>query len=174
MLYALSFNKGEALAWKQMIVTGQESFLKDLAQSTKDHEVGLWEAAKLLFTKVFCLQSMELEAQQRLLHIRQGNKTVEQYCTKFRLVGSEANLARDMTLVLWKQGLKPVIKQKIYESGNIPTTFNEWGNRAKAIDLGWREYQLERGPISKERQTRRTFEPANNQRTRLSDEEYQK
>lgn len=175
VLYAISFfNKGEALAWKQMIVQTQTEFLKDLAKQAADNDTGLWESAKAVFERLFCPQSSKLESQQKLLHIKQGTRTIEQYTTAFKLIGVDADLDKDMSLILWKQGLKPVIKQKIYESGDIPTKFDQWVERAKAIDLGWREYQTERGNSFKEGRNRRTFEPKDNNRPRLSDEEYQK
>ena len=175
VLYAVSFfNKGEALAWKQMIVQTQDEFLKDLAKEAEANHTGLWESAKAVFERLFCPQSSKLEAQQKLLHIKQGTRTVEQYTTAFKLIGVDADLDKDMSLILWKQGLKPVIKQKIYELGDIPSKFNEWVERAKAIDLGWREYQAERGNTFKEGRNRKTFEAKDNSRPRLSDEEYQK
>jgi hypothetical protein len=175
ILYALSFfNKGEALAWKQMMVLQQKDFLDDLSSQAKTHKVGMWEAAKLLFATVFKPQSTQAEAQQKLLHIKQGNRTVEQYNVEFTLIGMETGIDKTMTLLLWKQGLKPIIKQKIYESGNIPTDFDEWKERAKAIDLGWREYQAESKHYPRETRVRKTFETKSYDRPKLSDEEYQK
>jgi hypothetical protein len=175
ILYALSFfNKGEALAWKQMMVLSQADFLADLSAQATEQKVGMWEAAKLLFVSVFKPQSSKMEAQQKLLHIKQGSKTVEQYCVEFKLIGMETGIDKAMMLLLWKQGLKPIIKQKIYESGNIPTTFTEWENRAKAIDLGWREFQMENRSYPREGKIKKAFESKTYDRPKLSDEEYQK
>jgi hypothetical protein len=47
--------------------------------------------------------------------------------------------------IFFKAGLHPQIKNRIYLSGVIPKTTEEWIDRAKAIDLGYREGLLDMG-----------------------------
>ena len=173
-IYALSYmNKGTALRWKQKVVGHQENFLKDLISKATEKGIGLWEAVKSLLEETFLNISTKTETQQKLLRIKQGAQTVEEYNTEFEILAMDAELDEPVMLMLWKQGLKPTIKQKIYESGNIPKERNEWVKRAKAIDLGRREFQAESAPYPQRERIRNTMiRPAG--KPKLNSEEYQK
>ena len=173
-LYALAhMTKGRALEFKQQVLTNQALFLKDIAKLAEENNLTPWEATKKRFRDVFVSVTSTLEAQEKMLHAHQGNRSVEEYSIEFAMWNGEAELDDKAALLLWKKGLKPAIKQRIYESGDIPVGFDKWVKRASAIDLGWREYQLQNRGNSQGR-LRKTNETKTGQRPRLSDEDYQK
>src|SRR5579864_771105 len=178
VLFALSYmNKGTALAWKEGVMAEQETLLKELAKLSEETKTGMWQSFKLFVQSIFQNLSAEVEARHQLMHLRQGTMRLEEYHTKFRLLSQEANLATTEGLMCFKAGLKWAIKGKIYDSGNIPNTLDDWVKRAKAIEMGWREAQadrafsFERPPPGRVRtiESRREF----NHSTRLSDDEFE-
>ena len=176
ILYALSYcNKGTALPWKEKIIQDQETFIKMMSGSAQEKGLSLWQTTRLMFQEIFSNATAKAEAQNKLLTIRQGNEKVEEYTVRFTLLGFDSELREDALVIFYKRGLKAPIKQRIYETGNIPVTLKDWQDRAKAIDIGWRESQLER--ISQPKtfgKARVTQTTTFNNRPRLSDEEFQK
>jgi hypothetical protein len=172
ILYALSYmTKGTALPWQQTTVRAQDALIKDLIRQATEGNENLWELFVKEIKRTFLSVSSKIEAQQSLLRMKQGNMTVNEYDTHFLMTAINAELNQETLELLWKQGLKPAIKQKIYESGSMPPTFEDWRIRAKAIDQGWREFRVEHpfqtGKI-------RAVEQRVYDRPKLSTDEYQR
>jgi hypothetical protein len=176
ILYALSFfTKGKALAWRERVMEDEATFVRDVADKGLAETVDPWEAFKMMLEETFSTATAKTIAQQKLYSIRQGSRTVEEYITEFTILKSQSTLEDEVCELFFKNGLKDVIRQKIYESGTIPTDLKEWEDRAKAIDFGWRESQVFRGN-NKEYGRSRFVKPGTNNpnRPKLSDEEFQK
>ena len=174
LLYVLAHcNKGTALAFKEKALADQGKLMKDLAERATKNGINSWEAMKELLQETFGNVSIKAEAQHKLMHIKQGNRRVEEYVVEFKLLGMEAQLDGEALTVFFKEGLKYPIRQRIYESGKIPETVNEWAERALAIDIGWRESQL--GKQSQNKNYGKARAAQTQQRgPRLSEEEFQK
>ena len=73
-------------------------------------------------------------ANNQLISLRQGKRTVEGYLAEFRLLTSLAGMTADTTsdnihlINYFQQGLNPAITKKIALSDNVPTTIAEWSD----------------------------------------------
>jgi hypothetical protein len=174
LLYCLSFfNEGKASAWRDSALTNIDGLLMSISTAAIEKKMGTWQAMKILFTEIFNDVTLKAAAQQKLLHIKQGNRSVEEYITEFSLSGMDSGLEPEVCEIFFKNGLKEIIRSKIYETGNIPKNLNEWKDRAKAIDLGWREAQLAKrsdGNFSKAR----FVQQGSSSKQRLPDKEFQR
>jgi hypothetical protein len=170
--------KGIAQEWKESAMPELDETINEVARRTLYTDVtSLWGTYKEMFRDQWRTHSNKEEQQHRLQHLRQGNDTVEQYKIKFANASKETGYEEQALITYFKQGLKEVIKMRIYASGNVPTTLEEWKTRATIIDAAWREGELNRiGP--------RKFTPRANvravtiqqgqRRPRLPDEEYER
>ena len=174
VLYVLSYcTKGQAEQWREKVMKDFPQFLQDVAEVAQEKEIGGWEAFKEMFSRLWKGTNTLLEAQAKLQNVRQGNMSVEEYLTTFRLIAGEAHVGEGAELIFFKKGLKEVIKRRIYDSGNVPKDLKEWVDRARIIDAAYRESELDRrgtswrSPPGKIRYT-------DEKRPRLPDEVYQK
>lgn len=120
------------------------SMVASTVARAEEEKLELWKVFREKLYDVFGDSSQKAIAQNKLLHIRQDGRSVEELNVEFTLLMIEAEMHESAGEILYKQALKPVIKSKIYESGTIPKNLQEWQERAKAIDLGWRESLVER------------------------------
>src|ERR1700743_437588 len=176
ILYLFSYcTKGSALTWRETLAIDQATFLKELTEEAQKLGKDAWETFVEQMKKTFMSVTLKIESQNKIMKLRQGNRRVEEYNNEFKMLAHTAEVEKTAQLMFYKQGLKQPIKSKIYESGDIPSHLTTWLTRAIAIDLGWRESQLDRPPPSYSNQNKprnRTMTTQN--RPRLSDEEFEK
>lgn len=176
LLYCLSCcSKGIALTWKEKVLANQGKLMKEIGDTARVKRCSIWEAIKIQFQNRFLNLTAMTESQHKLMNMKQGNRKTEDYITEFELTAMDAGLEDAALMLMFKRGLKPVIKQRIYDSGNIPQTIADWALRATAIDIGWRESQLERGSQNNTFSKARFAQGNNNTgKPKLSDEEFQR
>ena len=176
ILYLFSYcTKGSALAWRETLSLDQAAFLKDLTEDATKNGKEVWDTFIDQMKKTFMSVTLKIESQSKIMKLRQGNRRVEEYNNEFKMLAHTAEVDKTAQLMFYKQGLKQPIKSKIYESGDIPTDLTTWMKRAIAIDIGWRESQLDRPPSTFPNQNRpRNRTMVTQTRPRLSDEEYEK
>ena len=177
--YVLSYcNQGSALLWKENVLQDMRFISDDIAAIQVKDKCDAWPAFKTIFRTLWKGPSARQEAQVELQNIRQGTDSVQEYITRFSLTAKETGFNEETKIVFFKRGLKDVIKQRIFDSGNIPTSLREWGQRAQTIDTAWRVSQMERKGTGKpnwENKGRLRFtKPEGQQRERLPPEVYQK
>ena len=174
--YALSYcTKGAAANWKEDALRDPKQFLLDIAKHQEDLGCTPWEAFKELFNMMWKGVTNKMEAQVALQRIKQGNDSVKEYFVKFKLLSSQVDFNEEASLLFFKRGLKEPIKQRIYNSGNIPTGLIGWYNRASEIDAAWREGELERSYSAKAWEKKPARARATEERReRLPDDVYQK
>jgi hypothetical protein len=176
-LFILSYcSKGETIPWRETILADLPEFLNMIIEIANTKGINNWQAFKIYLTKQWKPVGYLLEAQHKMTHLRQGNESVKDYNTRFAILGPQTQFDDQALLNFYRQGLKPIIRSKIMESGNVPTTVQEWQTRALDIDLGWRESQmLNRGSSQPRiRVAEHVLSQEFNRPKRLSDEEYQK
>ena len=85
-----------------------------------------------------------IEANNRLITLKQGKRTVEEYVAEFHLLVSMAQITSitnsdNIHLInYFRQGLNPAIAKKIGLSENVPNTIAEWVDRAVQYDTQYR------------------------------------
>ena len=173
ILYVLSFmTKGSAETWRNRVLNELEDVLVNIATIAEAKACNHWEAFKHFMKKSFKNITAEMEAQTKLQRIRQLNETVQEFSNRFHLTAIDAGLDDKTLAIFYRAALKPVIKRRIYDSGEIPETLNEWETRAKKIDVGWMEGQLMMNESVKRTTGQiRSTEP---RRERLSDAEFER
>ena len=175
--YVLSYcTKGSALIWKDQVMKELEQLLGMVATIVSEQGCGTWKAFEIFFRRTWKGISTKIEAQAAIQTIRQGNDSVEEYMTRFRLLLIEADIGNEAAVMFFKRGLKEPIKRRIYDSGNVPKNLDEWTQRAIIIETAWKESELDRKGSGWRPQTGkvRFIEDKKNNNKRLSDEEYQK
>ncbi|KDR77548.1 hypothetical protein GALMADRAFT_23199, partial [Galerina marginata CBS 339.88] len=84
------------------------------------------------------------DAMNKLELLRQGNKTAEELVTEFRLLVGQAGLGNQSTsdnlhlIQMFRKALKPQIANKILFSDKVPTTFEDWVDRATQYNANYR------------------------------------
>ena len=118
-----------------------------LATIWDDHEGFKYPTFKD-FLKIFTLYFKPINqlqtANNQLISLRQGKRTVEEYLAEFRLLTLLAGMTADTTsdnihlINYFQRGLNPAISKKIALSDNVPTTIAEWSERAVQYDTNYR------------------------------------
>ena len=176
LMYLLSYvNKGIAQEWKEEILQNLDRYIKEIAGEAKSSDINaLWNTYKQKFREQWKNHSNKEEQQYKLQRLRQGNDTLEQYKIKFSNAARETGYEEQALITYFKQGLKDAIKMRIYGSGIVPKTLDEWKDRATIIDAAWREGELNRSPIRRPIPPKGNLRSSQLQRPRLPDEEYQR
>ena len=176
ILYLFSYcTKGSALAWRETLAIDQATFLKELTEESTKNGKEVWGTFTDQMKKTFMSVTLKIESQTKIMRLKQGNRRVEEYNNEFKMLAHTAEVDKMAQLMFYKQGLKQLIKSKIYESGDIPTDLTTWMKRAIAIDIGWSESQLDQPLPSFTNQNRpRNRAMVTQNRPRLSDEEFEK
>ena len=173
-LFILSYcSKGETIPWRESILADFPEYLNMIIEIANTRGTTNWEALKLYLIKQWKPVGYLLEAQYKMTHLRQGTESVKDYNTRFRLLSPQTQFDDQALLNFYRQGLKPIIRSKLMESGNIPTKLEDWQTQALDIDLGWRENQMlnQGNPRPRIRVAEHVL---SQDYKRLSDEEYQK
>jgi hypothetical protein len=146
LLYVLAHcTKGVALEWREKVLAHQAKTLQAIAATAAAKSIGTWEAIKSEMQDTFGSASLAAEAQAKIRTLKQGSRRVEEYITEFTMLAMDSGITIEALGIFFKAGLHPQIKNRIYLSGIIPKTTEEWMDRAKAIDLGYREGLLDMG-----------------------------
>ena len=134
--FILSFlTDKEALKWKETYLA---SLFKD--------EAFVYPSFKE-FLKIFLdykpINQMRT-ANNQLLNLKQGKKTVEEYVVEFQLLSSQAGMTSESVtdnihlVNYFQRGLNQAIAKKILLSDNIPDTISGWAEKAIKIDDNYR------------------------------------
>ena len=176
ILYLFSYcTKGSTLAWRKTLAIDQAAFLKELMEESTRSGKEVWETFVEQMKRTFMSITLKIESQSKIMKLRQGNQRVEEYNNEFKMLAHTAEVDKMAQLMFYKQGLKQPIKSEIYESSDIPTDLITWMKQAIAINIGWRESQLDRPPPSFTNQSRpRNQAMITQNQPRLSDEEFEK
>jgi hypothetical protein len=130
-------SKGEAGEWS-------EQYLKVLTDA--QGEINL-PTLKTMLDKIaadFKQEDQVGNAMERLRNLKQGNQTVEELVTKFRLLVGQAGLDSTSTsgqrhlIEMFIDSLNHGIGAKIMYSETVPTTINDWYKRAIQVDANKR------------------------------------
>ena len=143
LLYVLSFcHEGEPARWRQSVLNSMAQTVKDIEEYKTEHHISSIDAVKFYFTRFWLPLEEKITAQHKLTKLKQGQESVKDFNIIFLLTSEIAELGKEAELLAYKKALKPAIRNRIYESGDIPEKLQEWMERALKIDKGWRESQI--------------------------------
>jgi hypothetical protein len=149
----------EALKWR-------ETYLSSLVtlDSFGEFQYPTYKEFLETFQLYFKPINQTIEANNRLITLKQGKRTVEEYVAEFRLLISMAGITSttdsdNIHLInYFRQGLNPAISKKIGLSENVPDTIGGWADRAVQYDTQYRLTMAMYGKtiVNYERSTRST------------------
>lgn len=177
LIYLLSYcTEGIASDWREHVLKDMNHFMLEASRISQEHELTPWDGLVEAFKRRWKSTTAKVEAQTKLQRIKQENDSVENYNLRFLMLSKEAEVGAEAQTLFYKRGLKAPIKQRIYDSGNIPTSLEEWQRRAVIIDTAWRESLLERQGSLPPKGKVRVFQGLDSlsKQPRLPEEEYQR
>ena len=81
--------------------------------------------------KAFAAADIEGDARATLQQLQQGNGTVDDYISQFRMLSGRAKITDNTTLIeYFMEGLNVGILQKIFSQPTIPKRIDEWYEQA--------------------------------------------
>ena len=135
MAWVLSYVQGGvAEAWKN-------NLMDELAKG--ESEV---ETAEQLFSKIrndFGETSEEERKIKQLRTIEQGNRMCDEYIQEFKKVARGSGYEGRPLIEEFKRGLSGVLRRKLAETEEPPTTIGEWQERAVRLDRNQRQSRVE-------------------------------
>jgi len=126
---------GVAEAWK-------DNLMDKLAKG--ESEV---ETAEQLFSKIrndFGETSEEERKIEQLRTIEQGNRTYDKYVQEFKKVARRSSYEGRPLIKEFRRGLSRVLRRKLAEAEELPTTIGEWQERAVKLDRNQRQSRAEK------------------------------
>jgi len=133
--WVLSYVQGEiAEAWK-------DNLMDEL--SKRESEV---ETVEQLFSKIrndFGETSEEERKIEQLRMIEQGGRTCDEYVQEFKKVARGSGYEGRPLIEEFKRGLNRMIRRKLAEAEEPPTTIGEWQERAVRLDRNQRQSRAE-------------------------------
>lgn len=88
------------------------------------------------------------DAMNKLVNLKQGNRTAEELVTEFRLLAGQANLGSDShsdnvhLIGLFRSALRPQLARRILFGETVPTTIEKWIEKAIQFDTNYRMAML--------------------------------
>ncbi|KIJ39764.1 hypothetical protein M422DRAFT_124503, partial [Sphaerobolus stellatus SS14] len=133
IIMALSYMKGDKVeAWVQEVT---EIF------ATEDLS---WDDFYTRFQESFGDPAPEITARNKMKLLKQGTYTADEYVSSFDQL-KRATGFNDAALVeRFKEGLNPVLVDKIFSLPEMPTDLKEWDSWATKLDRQWRQREAEK------------------------------
>ena len=108
-----------------------------MASATQD--LGTLANFKDELKKAFFAADTEGDARAKLRQLRQGKNPVDEYVAEFRILAGKAKMKDDKEYFM--EGINMGILQKIFASETLPTTIQEWYEKASKHDTQHRRVQ---------------------------------
>ena len=126
--FLLSHMTGDAARWKeQYLVSRADISILDEADTNAEQFLAKLRAS-------FAEPHRKENALRTLQHLRQGKESVDNHNVNFRLLVEKAGLNlthnNDILINMYMNSLQPRIKERIITMDQVPTTIEEWYQRA--------------------------------------------
>ena len=120
-----------AKAWK-------EAFVQNVI-SRENPTFGSYKEFLENVHKAFAAADVEGDARATFRQLRQGNGTVNDYISQFRILSGRAKITDNTTLIeYFMEGLNIRILQKVFSQPSIPKQIDEWYEQASKYDAQYR------------------------------------
>lgn len=125
--WTLSYLKGgSAGPWKISFIEGHPT------------GYGTWTEFKNKFKEVFGTIDHEAKNRLALMNLRQGNTSADDHIVKFRTLIARSGINDNVSqTTLFQTSLNDALRAKIYSHDPLPTTIEEWYNKASTLDHQW-------------------------------------
>jgi len=78
-----------------------------------------------------------------LKKLEQGEKTIKEFVQEFKRAVRESRYKEQLLVEEFKRGMNGVIRRKLMEAENQPSSIEQWYKRATALDKNWRKSRRE-------------------------------
>jgi len=78
-----------------------------------------------------------------LRKLEQEGKTIEEFVQEFKRAARGSGYERKPLVEEFKRGMNGVIRRKLMEAKNQPSSIEQWYRRATVLDRNWRESRRE-------------------------------
>jgi len=128
IIFTLALLVGPAATWKA-------TFLQSKWDATNSvYNFGTWPAFVTALETSFRPANRTYDAMERLAHIKQGTRTVDEYISEFRALATEAGVTADtQTIYHFREGINPALGNIAILSGPA-NTLTAWENAARGAD----------------------------------------
>ena len=133
--WVLSYVQEESVdIWK-------ENVLEDLEEGKLEYEsVGKFLAA---IKKKFRIEKEESIKVAELKRLEQEGRTIEEFVQEFRRVARRSRYKGRLLIKEFKRKMNGMIRRKLMEAENPPTSIEQWYKYAINLDRHWRESRRE-------------------------------
>jgi len=85
----------------------------------------------------------ELAKVAELKKLEQGGRTMEEFVQEFKRTARGSGYKGRLLVEEFKRGMNGVIRRKLMEAENQPSSIEQWYQRTTALDRNWRESRRE-------------------------------
>jgi len=133
--WILSYMQGRAAdVWK-------ENVMEELEAGEIEYETV--EEFLMSLKKKFGKEEEESIKVAELRKLEQGGKMMEEFIQEFKRVARGSGYEGRSLVEEFKRGINRVIRRKLIETENQPSSIEQWYKRATALDRNWRESRRE-------------------------------
>jgi len=86
-----------------------------------------------------------------LRKMEQGRRTMKKFVQEFKRAVRESRYEERLLVEEFKRGINGVIRRKLMEAENQPSSIEQWYKRAMALDRNWRESRREEEKMKERR-----------------------
>lgn len=135
---ALSFMRGgTAQRWAERQLDIHEQRIQGVRLLT-------WIAFEEAVKRDFGQQDVAVTARNKMELLSQGSMTTSEYVIAFEEVQHDTGYDETALIHYFKKGLPRALSDKIFGGDNLPTTLVGWKEKAKRLDMQWRQWTEEK------------------------------
>jgi len=134
---------GSADVWK-------ENILEDLEADEVEYKSAGEFLAEL--KKEFGAEEEELVKAAKLRKLEQGGRMMEEFMQEFKRAARESGYEGQPLVEEFKEEMNGVIRRKLIEAENQPSSIEQWFRRATALDRNWRESRREKERLRRKKE----------------------
>ena len=127
---------GDADSWRA-------AFLKRSVTAQGEPNFGKWSDFLQDLQNSFKPYNKEGDALDEIIQMRQGNMSIEDHVTKFKVLLANSGVTEDSpaTLDYFQKSIRVPLLKKILDQDNVPETLPEWYKKALKIDNDYHKVQ---------------------------------
>ena len=120
----------------------KENILEDLEVGELEFELAGEFLAEI--KKDFGTGEKESVKVAELRKLEQGGRMMEEFVQEFKRIAKESGYKGRLLVEEFKRGINGIIRKKLIEAQNQPSSIKQWYKRAMALNRNWRESKQEK------------------------------
>lgn len=137
----------------------------ELIQENQTGALVCWADFVTEFKKHFGDRSPDFTAASKIHNLVQGSKTADEYNTDFNNLKNDTKWNEPALIDRYCAGLNPDLLMSVYKCDPVPSTLQEWQDKAELLDKRERELKVQMTQNSQARRYAKSFQPIANTST---------